>query len=298
MRRQIPSLSSLQAFEASARRSSFTLAAADLSLTQSAVSRQVITLERLLGVRLFKREAKALVLTDAGASFLDAITPALNSLEAAAISAAAGRRGRGGVLELAVSPTFATRWLIPRLPDFLRSHRAITVNLTTRIDRFDFAESSVHAAIQYGESNWPGAQCDALMGEEVVTVCSPKIKKHLRHPRDLGRYSLLHLRTRPHAWRDWFESVGEQGVNADVGPRFELFSMVAQAAAASLGVAVVPRFLVIEELRARQLVEAFPHRLHSRFAYCLAYPPSRTRYPPLMAFRAWLLASVGNSTPG
>lgn len=296
MRRQIPSLAALQAFEASARRCSFTLAAEDLSLTQSAVSRQVIGLENTLGVRLFRREGKTLALTAAGITLLDGITPALNSLEAATIGLAAGR-GRGGVLELAVAPTFATRWLIPRLPGFLEANRSITVNLTTRIDRFDFAESSIHAAIQYGDAEWPSAKSDYLMGEEVVVVCSPRLKKELRSTHDLGRFTLLHQRTRPQAWREWLTSVGETSVNPEVGPRFELFSMVAQAAVASLGVAVVPHFLVLEELRARQLVRAFPQKLRSQFAYYMSFARSREHYPPLRAFRDWLLQACQSHEP-
>jgi LysR family transcriptional regulator, glycine cleavage system transcriptional activator len=199
MRRHLPTTMMLQAFEASARRLSFTVAAEDLCLTQSAISKQVIALEEMLRTELFRRLNKRLELTPAGASFLARITPALNGIEAAAIELMSCQSDRS-TLDLGVVPSFATKWLIPRLGDFGRSHPGITVNLSTRLVPFDFSETTLDAAIHFGHPEWPGAACDYLMSEEVVVVCNEEMAATtLLRAEDLGRASLLHLSTRPNA---------------------------------------------------------------------------------------------------
>lgn len=293
MRRHLPTTMMLQAFEASARRLSFTVAAEDLCLTQSAISKQVIALEEMLRTELFRRLNKRLELTPAGASFLARISPALNAIEAAAIELMSCQSDRG-TLELGVVPSFATKWLIPRLGDFARSHPGITVNLSTRLVPFDFSETTLDAAIHFGDPHWPGAACDYLMSEEVVVVCNEEMAATtLLRAEDLARASLLHLSTRPDAWKDWAAVAGVDGGDWSRGPHFDHFSMVAQAAVAGLGVGVLPRFLVLDELASGRLVIPFGPTATSAKAYWLVYPERKAGFASLQKFRAWLLDSVG-----
>ncbi|UUZ64955.1 LysR substrate-binding domain-containing protein [Polaromonas sp. P1-6] len=176
MRRKIPSTQALLAFEAAAHRGSFTLAGQDLSVSQSAVSHQILGLEQDLDVSLFLRLPRQLVLTDAGRSLLSRVSPALDALEAAMLDLASSK-GEGGTLELGVVPTFATKWLIPRMPSFLKAHPHVTLNLSTRLLPFDFSLTGLDAAIHYGPPDWPGAESEYLMGEDSVVVCSPSLMK-------------------------------------------------------------------------------------------------------------------------
>jgi len=288
MRRMIPSTMSLLAFEAAARHLSFSKAAADLHLTQSAVSKQVAGLEGMLGVSLFQRERQRLRLTEAGHMLQARIPAILDQAEAAMLEVIASN-GQGGLLQLAVVPTFATKWLIPRLPRFIAANPHTTINITTKTEPFDFAGTHLDAAIHYGAPNWPNAACDYLMGEECVVIASPELAQQLKEPADVRNTTLIHQSTRPNAWRDWLAHVGVQAPGYDQGPRLELFSMIAQAVRAGLGIALVPQFLVAEELAAGQLVMPFREKLVTDFAYYLVYPHHKATLSSLKAFRGWLL---------
>ncbi|GMV45725.1 MAG: LysR family transcriptional regulator [Pseudomonadota bacterium] len=293
MRRYLPSTAMLQAFEASARRLSFTLAAEDLYLTQGAISKQVGALEELLRTELFKRVKKRLELTAAGKSFLARIVPALNGIEAAVIELMSSQSDRSS-LDLGVVPSFATKWLIPRLGDFAKSHPGVTINLATRLVPFDFGESTLDAAIHFGKPDWPGATCDYLMSEEMVVVCNEDLAAHtLQAPADLHRLSLLHLSSRPQAWNEWAATAALDGLDTTRGPHFDSFSMVAQAAVAGLGVAVLPKFLILDELASGRLVIPFGPTATSDKGYYLVYPERKARLSSLQRFRAWLMESVG-----
>jgi len=279
----------LQAFEASAKRLSFTLAAQDLCLTQSAVSKQVIALEEMLRTELFKRDRKRLELTAAGRSFQSRISPALNGIEAAVIELMSSQSDRS-TLDLGVVPQFATKWLIPRLGDFAKLHPGITINLATRLVPFDFSETTLDAAIHFGDRHWAGAVCDYLMNEEVVVVCNEELAATvLQAPVDLARVSLLHLSTRPNAWKDWAAAAGVDGLDVARGPHFDHFSMVAQAVVAGLGAAVLPRFLILDELASGRLVVPFGPTATSDNGYYLVYPERKAGLAALQKFRAWLL---------
>lgn len=292
MRRYLPSTMMLQAFEASAKRLSFTLAAEDLCLTQSAVSKQVIALEEMLRTELFKRLKKRLELTAAGRTFQARISPALNGIESAVIELMSCQTDRS-TLDLGVGPSFATKWLIPRLSGFAKSHPGITINLSTRLAPFDFGETMLDAAIHYGEPDWPGACCEWLMSEETVVVCNEELASTtLLAPADLLRVSLLHLSTRPQAWREWAAAAALDGVDAGRGPHFDTFSMITQAAVAGLGAAVLPRFLVLDELASGRLVIPFGPAATSNKGYYLVYPERKAGLSALQKFRGWLLESV------
>jgi LysR family glycine cleavage system transcriptional activator len=295
MRKFLPSMQALQAFEAVARRGSVTRAATDLSLTQSAVSHQVRTLEELTGVALFRRLPRSVELTDAGQALLRRVAPALDAIESGMLELVSSK-GLGGRLELAVVPTFATKWLIPRLPDFFAAHPHVTVNLSTQLVPFDFNSTSFDAAIHYGKPDWPGAQAAYLMGEESVVVCSSAIarSRRLRKPSDVLEFPLIHQSSRPYAWGDWLRAAGVPHDDATQGPKYELFTMIAPAVAAGLGLAVLPRFLVADEIRAGTLAVPFDVPLLSSFAYYLVWPEAKSTWLPVRIFRDWLSEQVAS----
>jgi len=289
MRRKIPGTELLIAFETAARHQSFTRAAEELSLTQSAVCRQIAALESNLGVPLFNRIKKRVTLSEAGQIYARQVRENLKRIEHDTLSLMA-HRGAGGVLELAVIPTFATRWLIPRLGRFHTAHPGITLDLTTRAEPFMFNDTDFDAAIHYGDPVWPGAIAEYLFGEDMVPVCSPALLKGKTQidPDELERLPLLHQSARPDAWREWFAAAGLANVNAMGGARYELFSMLVEAALAELGVALVPRFFVLSEIASGQLVSPCSTVLHSQRNYYLVYPENRVGSVPLQTFCRWL----------
>lgn len=302
MRRKLPSTAALAAFEAAARHQSFTRAAAELAVTQSAVCRQIAGLEEFLGVALFRRGQRGVSLTEAGRRYARSVARRLDEVERDTLDlmGQAGRDGAGGALELAVVPTFATQWLLPRLPGFQAAHPGITVHLSARTRPFLFADTALDAAIHAGEGLWPGTDGLRLLDETLVTVASPSLAAGRARwtPQDLGGVTLLQASTRPYAWRHWFESLGLRLDNDVSGPRMELFSLLLEAAAQGLGVALVPRILVSEALRTGRLVQLLPHEVASDRAYHLLWPQSKAALPSLRAFADWVLAEARKETPG
>jgi DNA-binding transcriptional LysR family regulator len=290
MRRKIPSIEALIAFEAAARHQSFTRSADELALTQSAVGRQIAGLEEYVGVPLFNRVKKRLSLTEVGRVYAQQVRASLEKIEQDTVAAMA-HRGAGGVLELAVIPTFATRWLIPRLPHFYAKHRHITLNLTTHAEPFMFNDTPFDAAIHFGNPVWPGAIAQALFGEEITPVCSPALLDGATslEPACLQRFTLLHQSARPDAWRHWFAQAGLHDADCMKGQRYELFSMLVEAARAGLGIALAPTFLVMNELASGELVIPCPLSLRSEKGYYLVYPEFKQNAPLLKSFEAWLL---------
>lgn len=293
MRRVLPSLPALTVFEASARHGSFTRAAEELNLTQSAVSKQVRGLEDFLGLQLFERVRQRINLTEAGKAYLASVREALEIMEAATMEALAFQSG-GGVLNIATLPTFGTRWLAPRLGSFTSAHPRLSLNITARAWPFDLIEENLDVAIYFGEAPWPGGICDRLMGEMVVPVAAPALLGSLRHPRDLARINLLHHRARPRAWQDWLLAAGADKVNAFHGIRFEQFEMIIQAAISGVGIGMVPRFMIEPELAAGSLVIPFDLAIDSAKSYYLVYAERKRSLPAVTAFRDWILAQAKN----
>lgn len=290
MRRQLPSLSALECFESSGRHLSFTRAAKELHLTQSAVSRQIRTLEDQIGVQLFERRRQGLRLSVDGAAYLPTIRAALDRIEMATLQLLANQ-GTAGILNIAVLPTLGARWLIPRLPSFRAKAPDITVNILTKLRAFDLDAENIDVAISYGDASWPNTVSYQLMGETIAPVCSPELLKNaptLRNPEDLGSQTLLQLATRPDAWKTWFDGIGFTSANAARGPTFEHFSMVVQAAMAGLGVAVVPLFLVADELSNGQLIMPFKLPVLSPHRYYMVCPEGRQNVYRIKQFRSWL----------
>lgn len=297
MSRSLPSTAALQAFESAAFHGSITAAARELHLTQGAISRQIQALEQHLEVPLFARERQRIHLTAAGEHYLQHVRSAFDRLESAALELRTLRRG-GGVLQLAILPTYGTRWLIPRFPSFVAAHPDVQVHFTTRLQPFDFAAEDLDAAIHHGEAHWPGARLDALMDEDVVVVCSAGYRDRigLRTGADLRQATLLQMATRPQGFEDWLRQQGIAGVDGRRGPRFEHHQMVLQAAIAGLGVAILPTFVCEDELAKGQVVEAFAGtRVRTGKGYWLVYPERRAQLPALQAFRAWLLGQHGRA---
>jgi DNA-binding transcriptional LysR family regulator len=290
-RRLLPSTGALAAFEAVARLGSFTAAARELALTQGAVSRQIKQLEAQLGQSLLRRDSRNVAATAAGEAYAEAVRAALAQLREAAVQLMSDRHA--GTLNLAILPTFGTRWLMPLVPDFVARHPDITINFATRIGRFDFARERLDAAIHVGQPDWPDAESTLLMNEEVAPVASPDFiaGRAIRSAADLGRQPLLHMASRPGAWAQWF---AHQGLSAPAGPgmQFEQFSTAAQACLAGLGVALLPLFLIKGELQRGQLVLAPGGAMQSRSAYYLVVPNDKRQHPPVVSFRAWLLGKV------
>ena len=293
MRRKIPSLQALACFDAAARHESYTRAAQELALTQSAVSRQITALEEFLGLALFRRTRHGVALTERGAEYALQVAPRLQGLEQDTLDVMS-TQGRGGSIHLAAVPTFATRWLIPRLPELKALHPEITVHIETRTRPFMFADTPFDAALYSGTtaqvSNWAGTRSVQLLAEDVVPVCSPKFlgSQKTLTPKDIAQLPLLQQSTRTEGWRQWFEAVGVAAPLALSGPRYELFSMTAAAAAHGMGLALVPRLLIEAELARGELVVACQQPLRGERAYYLVTPERSDERPVMKSFLAWL----------
>lgn len=293
MRRKIPSTAALVAFEAAARHQSFTRAAEELALTQSAICRQIGGLEEFLGLALFRRSRRGVQLTEAGQSYARRIAAQLDAVERDTLSVM-GQQGAMS-LELAVVPTFGTQWLVPRLKDFQARHPQISLNLTNRTRPFLFADTDFDAAIYFGDADWSGTEAHFLMLEDLQPICSPALLRG-GEPLDaeaLARMPLLQQSTRPYAWRQWFDSLGMKVARDMTGPRLELFSMLAQAAEHGMGVALIPPFLIQRELAEGRLVMAHPHAYRSGTqGYYLMIPERKVEAAGLVAFREWLVGEA------
>jgi len=296
VRRKLPSTGALEAFEAAARHQSFTKAAEELSVTQSAVCRQVAALEGFLDVRLFSRTRRGVALTEAGLDYARSVAARLDEVERDTLELMA-RGGRGSALELAVVPTFGTRWLLPRLPDFQAAQPDVVVHLSSRTRPFLFADTPFDAAIHAGEAgaaDWPGTERRALMDETLIAVASPALAARGRPATaaDWAALPLLQQSTRPYAWRQFFERLGLAVAQPMAGPRMELFSMLAEAAVQGMGVTLTPPWFVREELAQGRLVDIAPRAVSSGRAYALIYPERKAGTPALQAFADWLAAQA------
>lgn len=293
-RKLTPSMSLLLAFDASARHLSFTRAAQDLYLTQSAVSRQVQALETLLGVPLFVREQRKIALTGAGAAYHREVAVALQRIRSGSLQAIASRSGSGS-LHLAALPTFASKWLLPRLNDFYRRHPGILVHVHSRIGQFDLDQAGMDAAIGVGDGSWPGLVSHRLMDEVLLPVISPALRREhaLQSPADLAAHLLLVVATRSSAWYRWFEQQGLPTQQLHMGPQFELTSHLIQAVASGMGVGLLPHFLVQDELDNGTLEVAFDVPLASGYTYYLFVRPEQLMLPSVATFSDWLTGQVG-----
>lgn len=287
-----PSMSLLLAFEAAARHESYTRAAVELSLTQSAVSRQVQALEQQLGLTLFRREGRQVQLTDVGRLYQREMSDALGRIRSATLQAIAYQSG-GGSLRLATLPTFGSKWLLPRLHDFYTTHPGMLVHINSRIDAVDFDTSGIDAAIVVGHTGLPGLISHRLHAEELVVIIAPQVANAQAAwtPEQIASQMLLNVANNPNVWGDWFSHHHLPHRMMRLGPSFELTSHLIQAVKAGIGIGLVPRILVTDEIASAELIPLdlpFP----SQRSYYLTYPPRNEMLPSLQAFRAWLLGQV------
>ncbi len=288
-RRYLPSFSVLRSFECAARHENFTKAGEELSLTQAAISRQVAELESAIGVTLFRRLGRRVVLSSAGRAFADELSVDLERVRQTIFRTIAAGNAESAV-RIATLPTFASRWLIPRLQGFERAHPGIQVSLSARLEPFDLAREHFDLALHFGGPNWPDAEMARLFGEAMIPVASPAFERQhdLSHPGALVHAPLLHLETRPGAWNDWFALVGLDPIGALPGKQFDHFSMIISAAVASLGAALLPSYLIERELHEGLLVTLDGPPLSTSNAYYVVQPAGAA-LPHVALFTEWLV---------
>ena len=293
-RRHLPPTAALHTLSVVARAGGFSRAAQELDLTQSAVSRQIAMLEDWLGATLFDRRGRRVALNARGRAYVEAIEPALRTIRRA--TAALVDRPSERVVELAVLPSFGMRWLAPRLARLSERHPDLVVNFAARIDEFDFADERFDAAIHAGGPIWPGGDHTLLFEELMTPVAAPArlAARPVRNAADLLAHPLLHQAARPHAWRDWLAGQGVETEDAALsGPSFAHFLMMAQAAVAGAGVALMPRFLVEDELRSGQLADPLGITTPSGASYWFVTPQGRAPTSGVRDVKAWLLEEAG-----
>ncbi len=289
-RRYLPSLPALLAIEALDRLGTGAAAAESLGLSQGAVSHQLKGLEDQLGVPLVIREKQRLRLTPAGKDYVREARKALQILSSASLSLRANPTG--GSLNLAILPAFGMHWLAPRLARFAQSHPEVTVNLSTRLKPFDFADSRFDAAVHYGRQDWPGADFLSLMEEDILAVAAPTlIAAPLASPDAILTCPLLQLESRPGDWGRW---LGHHGVDVPRpgGMMFDQFATMTQAAIHGLGVALLPLFLIERELAEGRLVAVHGGPVRAQGSYWLVWPRQGPPRAPLVSFRNWLANEV------
>ncbi|QPF75526.1 LysR family transcriptional regulator [Roseateles sp. DAIF2] len=292
MRIRSPSLHELHAFAATARLGSFSKAAELLCVTQGAVSRAVARLEEHLGQSLLVRQARGNELTPAGRDYLELIEPALQTLEAAAVAQRAPEATTR--LRISVAPTLATKWLIPRLPDWQALHPHIALSLAPYRRDEDFSDATVDAWLRPGESQWPaGITADYIVGREIVPICHPQElrgRQALREPAELLGRPLLYHSNYPDNWRLWLAAAGVRDANPKPSADFEQVAMLVQAVMAGLGVAVVQRCLIDDELAGGRIAIPFDRPVQLERGYMLCTRKSSQTQRALRSLRQWLLA--------
>lgn len=287
-RRYLPSIPSLLALEAVARLGSASAAAAELNLTQGAISRQLQALEGQLGVALLIREKHRLRLTPAASDFVAEARLALQRLSAASLTLRANPTG--GTLSLAILPAFGMNWLAPRLARFAGLHPEVTVNLSTRLKPFDFTDSSFDAAIHYGRQDWPGVSYLKLMEEEILAVAAPGFAP-LAEARGILALPLLQLDSRSGDWGRWLAHHGEANLRPPA-MLFDQFATMQQAAVHGMGAALLPMFLIERDLAEGRLIPLFGPAIRALGAYYLVWPRDRPARAPLTSFRDWLTSAL------
>lgn len=303
MARKLPNLGALRAFEAAARLGSVSKAADELNVTQGAVSHQIRALEEWAGIELLRRQGRGIALTEAGERFATALAPAFDQLDLATRRLLASDP-RKGWLTVSTMPSFAAKWLVPRLPAFRTKHPDIDVWLSTWWNFGDdedlsaFTDSEVDLAILYGAGDWKGVSATAFMEEDLFPVCAPAyLAQHpLERPEDLRTATLLHDEMRQD-WTLWLQAAGVTGVEPNRGPGFDDSGLLIQAAMAGMGVALGRSALIQADLDAGLLVAPFAVRLPSLFSYYVVSRPGADKLPKVAAFREWLIGAAAPAAP-
>jgi LysR family glycine cleavage system transcriptional activator len=296
-RKLLPGIEKLQAFECAARHASFTRAAEELNLTQSAVSRQIKELELQLGVKLFERVRQRVLLSSVGQKYLPDVRALLVQAEEAALRVISAPNVT--LLNLAILPSFGTLWLVPRLPDFLKRNPEVAFYFASSSKYFDFNEHSFDAAIHFGQPIWAGGTCRFICNAELVPVASPRLimERGTKLPDQMAVAPLLHLTARPTAWSAWLDLNGLDNVPMYASHRFDHFGMVIQAAIIGLGFGLVPRCLVETDLREGRLKVVPAKLLPTENSYYFVVPDHQRENPFINDLYDWIVEHVNGDRP-
>jgi LysR family glycine cleavage system transcriptional activator len=292
MSRRLPPLNALKAFEAAARHLSFTKAAEELFVTQAAVSHQIKILEEHLGLKLFLRKNRSLLLTEEGQGYFLDIKEIFSQLIDSTEKLLA--RGAKGSITVSLTPSFAIQWLVPRLSQFNELHPEIDVRIKAQDHDENSLTDDVDVAIYYGRGHWSGVQTHKLHTEYLVPLCSPLLlngPRPLDQPSDLEHHTLLHDMTR-RAWKAWTKTAGVRNVQVNQGPIFSHSSMVLQAAVHGQGVALGNSVLAKPDIDAGRLIVPFNHSLESKNAYYLVLREAQSELGKIVSFKNWMLSMV------
>jgi LysR family glycine cleavage system transcriptional activator len=292
---KLPPLNALRAFEATARHLSVKNAAEELCVTPGAVSQMLKALERHLGVPLFRRVNRGILLTVAGQDYLPPVRNAFRQIGEATRRVAV--RGDAGILTVSVTPFFAAAWLVPRLKKFHEAHPEIDLQLATSNLLVDFSRESVDVAVRHGLGRYPGLRSERIVAVEIVPVAAPTLVARLGAPASpaaLTRWPHVHDFERK-GWHLWFEAQGIDEIGAPRGPSFDDSSLLLQAALAGQGAGLLPAAMVALELAQGRLVKLADVMLLEDFAYYLVSPEVRREPPKVAAFRAWILDAAAGA---
>jgi LysR family transcriptional regulator, glycine cleavage system transcriptional activator len=293
----LPSLNGLRAFEAAARHLSFTRAASELNVTQTAISHQIRRLEEQLGLKLFVRRNRTLALTREAESYLPAVRAAFEDLRRA--TQRLKRPRRDGLLTLSTLASLAAKWLLPRVVAFQEAHPGIEVRVSASTHLVDFQREEIDMAVRYGRGDWPGLRAHWLMAEDIFPVCSPALLKGrhpLKRPEDLAHHTLLHATLSREDWQLWLTAAGLPTELAQRrGLTFDQSFMCIQAAIEGLGVALGRSAFVEADIAQGRLVVPFDVVLPAEAGFYIVAPEETADDPKIALFRDWLIKSV---TPG
>jgi len=292
--RRLPHLNGLRAFDAAARCGSFAAAAAELNVSAAAVSRMVRVLEERLGVALFERGANRLRLTPHGRTFSVGLSPILDAL--AQLTEQVKTQAGSRALTVGVGPTFAVRWLIPRLPSFQEAAPDIDVRITTGGAAAPFADDW-NCGIKLGDGEWPGLVSEPLFAADLLPVCAPRLALQLKRPGDLKGPSLLRVAHSPDDWPLWLKASGVPRVTAR-GPEFQFYGQALQAAVDGLGIAMGIRPYIDDDLAAGRLVAPFALSVPKGMRWYLVYRSFHTEQRDFAAFRRWIVRAAAGPVRG
>ena len=285
---RLPNLNGLKFFEATARHLSVGKAAAELNVTQTAVSHQLSRLQRELGLDLLQRNGRGVELTAAGKTLLPHVRAAFDELR---LGASRLQRSQGSrTVTLSTTTTFALKWLVPRLSGFQKMHPDIDLRLTTTLRMIDFRHDDVDAGIRWGLGDWPFVHTEKMMEDDIFPVCAPSLlaSNPLKSPLDLANHTLLHDVQNPDLWQYWLTGTGTKGIDAASGTTLDFTAVVLGAAIDVLGVAIGRSALVDGDLAAGRLVAPLDRRLPSGAAFYLVMPERSRKLKDVRAFREWL----------
>lgn len=291
--RRLPSLNALRAFEAGARHLSFTRAAEELSVTQTAISHQVRQLEGDLGVKLFERRPRELALTPAGSNLYPVLAEAFDRVTEAVTRIRSQPESRP--LSVSLTPTFGSRWLAQRLGRFWREHPDVDLRLHHSVQLADLLREDVDLAVRWGRGGWPGLVAERLMRAQATPLCSPALSKGpkpLRSPSDLRHHTLIHQKDYQE-WTEWLAAAGVDDVNGQRGPVIDDANAIIQSAMEGHGVMIAVPEVLSDELSSGKLVAPFETRPDPAFAYYVVYPSGGLNRPEARAFRDFLMSEVG-----